>query len=154
MRGVDHQQSQMFSFLSPETRVRKDHPLRAIRAMVDEVLTQLSPRFAAKSIQRALKQIFLKVRRPDFNCLEVTKIVENRFLGVPYTTVCVHLRHIEQGCLLEFADEPRNFKTTMSVTNERPDTLLHGDKRNRMSGKPKRPSVKDTDDISSISVVL
>ena|SRR2546427_1443268 len=47
MRGVDHQQSQMVSYLSPETRVRKDHPLRAIRAMVDEVLTQLSPRFTA-----------------------------------------------------------------------------------------------------------
>ena len=37
----------MFSYLSPETRVRKDHPLRAIRAMVDEVLTQLSRRFDA-----------------------------------------------------------------------------------------------------------
>jgi transposase len=35
----------MFSYLSPEQRVRKDHPLRAIRAMVDEVLKQLSPRF-------------------------------------------------------------------------------------------------------------
>ena len=45
MRGVDHQQSQMFSYLSPETRVRKDHPLRAIRLMVDEVLAQLSGRF-------------------------------------------------------------------------------------------------------------
>ena len=42
MRGVDHQQSQMFSYMSPETRVRKDHPLRAIRFMVDEVLVQLS----------------------------------------------------------------------------------------------------------------
>jgi transposase len=31
--------------LSPEARVRKDHPLRAIRAMVDEVLSQLSRRF-------------------------------------------------------------------------------------------------------------
>jgi transposase len=47
MRGVDHQQSQMFSYLSPETRVRKDHPLRAIRCMVDEVLAQLSRRFDA-----------------------------------------------------------------------------------------------------------
>ncbi len=35
----------MFSYLSPETRVRKDHPLRAIRSMVDEVLAQLSRRF-------------------------------------------------------------------------------------------------------------
>jgi transposase len=45
MRGDDQQQNQMFSYLSPEMRVRKDHPLRAIRAMVDEVLTQLSRRF-------------------------------------------------------------------------------------------------------------
>jgi transposase len=45
MRGIDHQQSQMFSYLSPETRVRKDHPLRAIRSMVDEVLARLSRRF-------------------------------------------------------------------------------------------------------------
>src|SRR5229473_2679737 len=45
MRGDDQQQNHMFSYLSPEMRVRKDHPLRAIRAMVDEVLTHLSRRF-------------------------------------------------------------------------------------------------------------
>jgi len=45
MRGDDHQQNHVFSYLSPEARVRRDHPLRAIRAMVDEVLEQLSPRF-------------------------------------------------------------------------------------------------------------
>src|SRR5437762_14236383 len=47
MRGMDHQQSQIFSYLSPETRVRRDHPLRAIRAMMDEALNQLSPLFEA-----------------------------------------------------------------------------------------------------------
>ena len=35
----------MFSYLSPEARVRKDHPLRVIRMMVDEVLRALSPQF-------------------------------------------------------------------------------------------------------------
>jgi len=45
MRGTDHQQSHMFSYLSPEVRVRKDHPLRIIRTMVDEVLRALSPQF-------------------------------------------------------------------------------------------------------------
>jgi hypothetical protein len=45
MRGADHQQNHMFSYLSPEMRVRKDHPLPAIRNMVDEVLAQLSRRF-------------------------------------------------------------------------------------------------------------
>ena len=45
MRGTDHQQSHMFSYLSPEARVRKDHPLRVVRTMVDEVLAALSPQF-------------------------------------------------------------------------------------------------------------
>src|SRR4051812_21024831 len=35
----------MFSYLSPETRVRKEHPLRAIRVMVDEALRGMSPLF-------------------------------------------------------------------------------------------------------------
>ena len=47
MRGTDHQQSQMYSYLSPETRVRKNHPLRKIRTMVDEVLRSLSREFDA-----------------------------------------------------------------------------------------------------------
>jgi transposase len=45
MRGEDQQQSHIFSYLSPEARVRKDHPLRAVRAMVDEVLAGMSRRF-------------------------------------------------------------------------------------------------------------
>lgn len=43
MRGTDQQQSRVFSYIAPEQRVRKDHPLRPIRAMVDEILKQLSP---------------------------------------------------------------------------------------------------------------
>jgi transposase len=47
MRGIDHQQSDMFSYLSPEQRVRKDHPLRTVRAMTDEILNSMSPLFDA-----------------------------------------------------------------------------------------------------------
>ena len=35
----------MFSYLSPEQRVRQDHPLRAIRAMADLALWSMSSRF-------------------------------------------------------------------------------------------------------------
>jgi transposase len=45
MRGPDEQTADMFSYLSPEARVRADHPLRAIRLMTDQVLDELSPRF-------------------------------------------------------------------------------------------------------------
>ena len=46
MRGDDQHTADMFSYFSPEGRVRLDHPLRTIRRMTDEVLKTLSPRFA------------------------------------------------------------------------------------------------------------
>jgi transposase len=45
MRGIDHQQGHMFSYLSPEERVRKDHPLRSVRAMTDDIFKRMSPLF-------------------------------------------------------------------------------------------------------------
>jgi transposase len=45
MRGPDDQTKDMFSYLSPEHRVRADHPLREIRRLTDEVFGALSPRF-------------------------------------------------------------------------------------------------------------
>ena len=48
MRGADEKQEAMFSYLSPEQRVPNEHPLRPIRAMVDAVLKEMSPRFARR----------------------------------------------------------------------------------------------------------
>src|SRR5258708_37719063 len=56
MRGTDQQQTHVFSYLSPEQRVRIDHPLRPIRTMVDEILKELSPQF---------HKMYAKVGRPS-----------------------------------------------------------------------------------------
>jgi len=45
MRGKDIQQHDLFSYGSLEERVPSDHPLRPIRAMVDEALKEMSSRF-------------------------------------------------------------------------------------------------------------
>jgi transposase len=45
MRGHDLQQADMYSYLSPEQRVRENHPLREMRAMADEALASMSERF-------------------------------------------------------------------------------------------------------------
>jgi transposase len=45
MRGKDEQQLDVFSYVSPEQRVPQDHPLRSLRAMTDQALHQLRPRF-------------------------------------------------------------------------------------------------------------
>ena len=45
MRGLDAQQSAMFSYLSPEQRVPSGHPLRKVREMTDRLLGELSDLF-------------------------------------------------------------------------------------------------------------
>ena len=75
MRGSDTQQSSMFSYVSAETRVPAEHPLRPVRNMVDQALTALSshfnqmysaigrPSIAPEKLLRALLlQIFYSIR--------------------------------------------------------------------------------------------
>lgn len=45
MRGDDRQPDAMFSYVSAEQRVPADHPLRAIRTLVDAVLREMSEEF-------------------------------------------------------------------------------------------------------------
>jgi transposase len=73
MRGTDHQQSAMFSYVSTEQRVPKDHPLRPIRVLTDGVLRQLGPRFAS---------IYAKSGRPS---IAPEKLLRALFLQVLYT---------------------------------------------------------------------
>jgi hypothetical protein len=61
----------------------------------------------ADKIHSALTRILGKVRGQDFNCLEVTEIIAKRFLGVPYTRVSAHSRHIQQSCYLDSAEVRR-----------------------------------------------
>jgi len=56
MRGDDRKQGSMWSYLSPEARIPKDHPLRPIRAMVDQALLELDPLF---------RRLYSKFGRPS-----------------------------------------------------------------------------------------
>jgi transposase len=56
MRGKDEQQLDVFSYISREQRVPQDHPLRSPRAMADEALSDLQPRF---------NRLYAKTGRPS-----------------------------------------------------------------------------------------
>jgi hypothetical protein len=60
MRGTDEQQEGMFSYISTEKRVPKDHPLRAIRTMVDVIFKEMSLKF---------ENLYSKTGRPLTLCL-------------------------------------------------------------------------------------
>jgi transposase len=73
MRGADYQQSGIFSYISAEKRVPKDHPLRAVRAMVDVALRNMGPQFDA---------MYAKVGRPS---IPPEKLLRALLLQVLYT---------------------------------------------------------------------
>ncbi len=73
MRGDDQQPATIFSYISPEQRVPQDHPLRAIRTLVDQVLVELSPAFAA---------LYAPVGRPS---IPPEKLLRALLLQVLYT---------------------------------------------------------------------
>jgi len=74
MRGADEQQSQIFSyFVAGGGGFGKIHPLRAIRAMVDEVLARLSPQFDA---------MYASVGRPS---IAPEKLLRAQLLQMLYT---------------------------------------------------------------------
>jgi transposase len=73
MRGSDEQQEWMFSYISAEKRVPKDHPLRSVRTVVDVVLDDLSPLF---------ESLYAKTGRPS---IAPEKLLRALLLQVLYT---------------------------------------------------------------------
>jgi hypothetical protein len=75
--------------------------------MATEVKAMIFGALGTNKIRKALKRILEKVRGQYFNSLEVTGIVERRFLGVPYAVVSAHSRHVQQSCYLDTAEARR-----------------------------------------------
>lgn len=75
--------------------------------MAAEIKAMFFGALGAKKIQNAVKRILGKVEQQHFNGLEVTGIVAKRFLGVPYTIVSAHARHVQRSCYLGSAEARR-----------------------------------------------
>ena len=119
MRGPDEQTGDMFSYLSPEQRVRPDHPLRAIRTMTDQVLRELSPRF---------RRMYSDIGRPS---IPPEQLLRALLLQALYTVRSERLlmEEIDYSILFRWfiglgLDEPIWSPTTFSKNRDR---LLTGD---------------------------
>jgi transposase len=119
MRGDDPQQAAMFSYISPEERVPLEHPLRAIRALVDVVLKELSPQFA---------QLYSYTGRPS---IAPEKLLRALLLQVLYTVRSERLlmEQLDYNLLFRWfvglnMDDPIWDASTFSKNRER---LLAGD---------------------------
>ena len=63
-----------------------------------------------RTTARALQRLLAKASSQDFNSLEVAAISSGHFLGVPYTTVSAHSRHLQEGWLLAGPRERRRVR--------------------------------------------
>jgi transposase len=109
----------MFSYLSPEARVRQDHPLRAVRRMTDDVFKRLSPRFA---------RLYSDIGRPS---IPPEQLLRALLLQSLYTIRSERLlmEEIDYSILFRWfiglsLDEPIWSPTTFSKNRDR---LLEGD---------------------------
>jgi len=75
--------------------------------MAGEVKVRIWGAASDSHIQTALMRIAQKKRRDCFNCLEVTAIIPKHFLGVPYTTISAHCRHIQPSSRLDSIQQRR-----------------------------------------------
>ena len=119
MRGTDHQQAGMYSYLSPEARVRADHPLRGIRAMADMALQNMSERFDA---------MYAKTGRPS---IAPEKLLRAQLIQMLYSVRSERMlvEQLDYNLLFRWfvglsMDDPVWDATTFSKNRDR---LLRGD---------------------------
>src|SRR5229473_539866 len=120
MRGTDHQQSWMFSYISAERRVPADHPLRALRVMADAALAQLGPAFDA---------IYARSGRPS---IAPEKLLRALLLQVLYTVRSERLlmEQLDYNFLFRWfvglsLDDPVWDATVFTKNRERRSNLTH-----------------------------
>jgi transposase len=109
----------MFSYVSPEQRILADHPLRPIREMTDEVLQQLSRRFA---------RLYPKTGRPS---IAPEKLLRALLLQVLYSVRSERLlmEQLQYNLLFRWfvgvSMDDRVWDVTVFTKNR--ERLLHGD---------------------------
>lgn len=119
MRGRDSRQDTMFSYISLDSRVPSDHPLRPVRAMVDKALSTMS---------RDFSQMYSTEGRPS---IAPERLLRALLLQVFYSVRSERLlmESLDYNLLFRWfvglsADEPVWDRTTFSKNRDR---LLEGD---------------------------
>jgi transposase len=119
MRGTDDDTTGLFSYLSPESRVRPDHPLRTIRALTDAAFAELSPHF---------DRLYSRIGRPS---IPPAQLLRALLVQTLYTIGSERLlmEEIDYSILFRWfvglgLDEPIWSPTTFSNNRDR---LLEGD---------------------------
>src|SRR6266481_5545383 len=73
--------------------------------LAGEIRTTALGRNQLGTLRRAVKCVLAKQEGQKFNSLEITEVVSNRFLGIPFINITAHSRHIQQSIGLATAKD-------------------------------------------------
>lgn len=54
-----------------------------------------------RTVRRAVERVLAKAEASKFNCLEITEVYAQQFLGFPHVHVSAHSRHIQKSPVLQ-----------------------------------------------------
>jgi hypothetical protein len=72
--------------------------------------------------RRAVRHLLAKQEK-QFNSLEIARVVSKRLLGMPFTRVVAHTRHIQQGPCLVPAKESISGKAVLAAPESGPNSV-------------------------------
>jgi hypothetical protein len=67
--------------------------------MDGEIRTTVFGSDKPKALRTAMKRLITDVKSQHCNSIEITRVTDKSFLGLPYVTVCAHPRHLQKGLL-------------------------------------------------------
>lgn len=69
--------------------------------MADELRTLVPPWGGQKSVRAGVKRLLARTSAQQFNCLQLSNILRERFLGIPFVSIVAHARHVQKGTRIE-----------------------------------------------------
>jgi hypothetical protein len=81
-----------------------------------------------KTVRRAVKRILANLKPQKFNSLEITQVVSKHFLGVPYTQVYAHPRHVQESMFLFRDEDVQKWERTKISGDANPSVVRVKDK--------------------------
>ncbi len=81
--------------------------------MADELRTLVPLWGGQKAVRAGVKRLLAQISAQHFNCMQLSNILRERFLGIPFVSVVAHARHLQKGFQID------SFTQRASKINER-----------------------------------
>jgi hypothetical protein len=73
--------------------------------MADKLRTIVPAWGGEKTVRAGVERLLARTSAQQFNCMQLSNILRERFLGIPYVSVVAHARHVQLGSRIESVEQ-------------------------------------------------